>query len=219
MQKDILRHPNIKKIVLKYTDGKNIVRVEEVVLRFIDKKTCLFVGRILLNFAKPRWRARAVVSVYTPEGIYKSEVIIRGVEYSFSDITYELDIPKDWEFGQLRAGIRKLIKLPVNLKFNDGLEINSETVDLSIGGFSLVTSQQLSSLHTRFECNCKIVFSSELKTNFPNGVLESNAMFVRERFIKDDNDELKNLRVLCFKFKNLSPDKVLILKNFLMIIG
>lgn len=214
MQKDILRHPNIKKIVLKYTDGKNVSRIEEVKLRFIDKKTCLFIGRVLPNFVKPRWRAKAVISIYTSEGIYNSEVIIRGVEFAFAEITYELDIPKEWKFGQLRAGVRKNITLPLTLTFNDGLEIKARTVDLSIGGCSVVVSQDLSELHKKVDCKFKIAFPPELNVNFPDGVLEGNAIFVRGRVI-NDVDELKNAKVLCFKFKNLSPNKILILKNFL----
>jgi len=218
MQQDILRRPNIKKIVLKYKDGKNVSRVETVLLRFIDKKTCFFTGRVLADLAKPKWRARAIISVYTTDGIFNSEVIIRGVEYSFSEITYELDIPKVWNFGQLRAGIRKSIALPVTLTFSDGFVINSKTVDLSVGGFSFATAEVLSSFHSKFECDCKISFSPDLGANFPDGVLEGNAIFVRERVV-NDYDNLRNARVLCFKFKNLSTDKILILKNFLMKLG
>lgn len=215
MQQNILKHPNIKKIILKFTDGKNVSRIEEVSLRFIDEKTCLYTGRVVPNFEKPRWRARAVVSIYTPEGIYNAEVIIRSVEYAFAQITYELDIPKEWKLGQLRTGIRKSVTLPLTLSFNDGTEIKAETVDLAVGGFAIVMNQELLPLYKKFDCKYKIDFPAELNTSFASGVLEGNAIFVRERTVNDD-DSLKNSKVFCFKFKNLSPDKILALKNFLM---
>ena len=181
----------------------------------MEKKTCNFVGKILTNFKKPGWRAKTEIVVYTPEGIYTASVIIREIEFTINDMSYTIDVPKVWKFTQLRAGSRKSVALPLKLRFNDGLEIEGQTLDLSVGGFSFISDKVLSTVHTRFACNCKMVFPNDLIMNFPDGVLETDAMYVRQKNI-DDDYELRDSKILCFKFKDLSSDKAMIIKNFLM---
>ena len=132
-----------------------------------------------------------------------------------NNIFYKVDIPKNWKYTQLRKGTRKFVELPLNLKFNDGVELSGETYDLSVGGFSFNSIHDLSTVQKRFACNCKIKFPNEGIINFPDGELEVDAIFVRQKPILDDYD-LRDHRRISFKFLNLSPDYELILKNFLM---
>ena len=215
MQQNILKTSNITKIYLNYVDGKNYKRKEPVSVRYMDDKSCYFVGSTILNFSKPKWRTKAEIVVYTPDGIYNAVVIIRDVDFSLNNLFYKVDIPKTWNFVQLRKGTRKLVNLPVKLKFNDGVEISGETYDLSVGGFSLISETNLNTLQTRFACNCKIQFPNDLVMNFPDGILEVDSMYVRQKNLADSY-ATENQKLLCFKFLNLSADYNMIIKNFLM---
>lgn len=215
MQKNILKTSDVTKIYLNFTDGKNHRRREEVKLRYIDNKSCYFVGPTIINFTKPKWRAKTDIIVYTPDGVYSANVIIRETNFSLNNIFYKVDIPKTWKFTQLRVGSRKNVKLPLKLKFNDGLELEAETLDLSVGGFSFITNQDLSTVHTRFACNCKMFFPKDMTINFPDGILEVDAKYVRQKNITDNYD-LEGHKIVSFKFLELSPDYTMILKNFLM---
>ena len=215
MQENILKTPNVTKIFFNYVDGAKYKRKEEVRVRYMDSKSCYFIGSTPSGFSKPKWRTKADIVVYTPEGIYTSTVIIRDTEFSLNNIFYKVDIPKSWKFTQLRAGTRKQVVLPVVIKFNDGLEIEAQTHDLSVGGFSFIGSQELATIHTRFACNCKIQFPTDAIINFPDGILETDAKFVRQKALKEGYNVDDN-KLLCFRFINLSPDKSMILKNYLM---
>ena len=215
MQQNILKASNVTKIFLKFTDGKKYNRKEAVKLRYMDNRSCYFAGQAIINFSKPKWRAKTEIIVYTPDGVYSTIVTIKETSYSLNNILYKVDIPKSWKFTQLRAGTRKEIALPINVKFNDGLEISGETYDLSTGGFSIISNQELSTIHTRFACICKIQFPKDAIINFPDGILETEALYVRQKPIKEGFD-LEEYKMLCFKFKNLSADDTMILKNFLI---
>jgi len=215
MQQNILKASNVTKIFLKFVDGKKCNRKEAVKLRYMDSKSCYFAGQTIINFAKPKWRAKAEIIVYTPDGVYSAVVIMRETDFSLNNILYKVDIPKIWKFTQLRAGSRKKVSLPISIKFNDGLEIKNETFDLSIGGFSILSNQELTTIHTRFACTCRIQFPNDAIINFPEGILETDAMYVRQKPIKD-NYELRDYKMLCFRFKKLSADDTMIIKNFLM---
>ena len=215
MQQNILKASNVTKIYLTYVDGKNYRKKEEVKLRYIDNKSCYFVGPTIINFNKPRWRTKTDIVVYTPDGVYTATVILRDAEFNLNNIYYKVDVPKTWKYTQLRAGSRKEVKLPLKLKFNDGLEIDGETLDLSVGGFSFVSRQELSTVHMRFACNCQMFFPKDMTINFPDGILEVDAKYVRSKAITD-NYELEGHKVLSFKFLNLTTDYEMIIKNFLM---
>ena len=88
MQKNILKTSDVTKIYLNFTDGKNHRRREEVKLRYIDNKSCYFVGPTIINFTKPKWRAKTDIIVYTPDGVYSANVIIRETNFSLNNIFY-----------------------------------------------------------------------------------------------------------------------------------
>ena len=113
------------------------------------------------------------------------------------------------------TGSRKQVTLPVKLIFNDGLEIDAQTYDLSVGGFSFEGAHEFSTVQTRFACTCKIQFPADGVINFPDGLLQTDAKFVRQK-IKKTGYNIEEDKLLCFKFINLSPDEKMILKNFLM---
>lgn len=215
MEQNVLNATDVTKIYLIYQDGKGYKRREIVKLRYMDNKSSYFVGQTLINFMKPKWRAKADIVVYTPDGIYTSTVIIRDVTYAISELMYKLDIPKNWKFKQLRSGSRKVVNLPVEISFTDGLKIKGETFDLAQGGFSLLSTQELDTIHKRFPAKCKIQFPKEEIINFPDGLLEAETLFVRLKPI-EKSYELRNHNKLCFKFLKLSSDELMVLKNFLL---
>ena len=130
MQQNILKTSEISKSYFNFVDGKGIKRKELVTVRYMDKNSCYFKVQIIANFNKPRWRAKADVIVYTPEGLYYTQQIIRDVSFSLNEILYKIDLPKTWNFKQLRAGSRKKVSLPVRVVFADEVCIESETLDL-----------------------------------------------------------------------------------------
>ena len=217
MQQDILKNSNFNKIYFCYVDGKNIQRKITVTIKYMDTKSCYFVGEIPVNFTKPKWRTKAEIIVYTTNGKYSTTLIIRDTNFSLQEVVYKVDLPKAWSFSQLRAGTRKKLELPVKIKFNDGLEIEAKTFDVSVGGFSIITKENLSTIHTRFASNCKILFPNDSTLNFPDDILESDCIYVRmKNNINMEFSGSANDKLICFKFLKLSSEKLLILKKFLM---
>ena len=215
MQQNILKASNVTKIFMIYNDGKNIRRKELVNIRYMDNNHCYFVGSTIANYSKPKWRAKTDIIVYTPDGIYSANVIIRDTTFTLQELMYKVDIPKTWKFTQLRGGTRKKIKLPVTINFTDGSEINTTTYDIAIGGFSILSKQDLSTVQIKFPCSCNIKFPNDTLINFPDGTLETATKYIRQKPILDDF-ELKDHKLFCFKFTNLNPNESMILKNFLM---
>ena len=128
MQQDILKSGLVSKIVFTYIDGVGIKKKENVTLSYIDNKYCYFKANNTIDFHKPRWRAKAEISVYTTEGIYETKVIIRDTTFSQHEILFEVDIPKTWTYKQLRAGSRKNVELPITLPFDTLIEYSLMTI-------------------------------------------------------------------------------------------
>ena len=215
MQNNILKTSNITKVFLVYQDGKKNRKREPVKVRYLENKYCYFVGEPILNFSKPKWRAKADIVVYTPDGVYTANVIIRDVSFSLREMLYKLDLPKVWKYTQMRVGSRKVVNLPIKITFSDNETIETNTYDLSVGGFSVLDKHSLNTIQTRFECDCSITFPKDAIINFPDGILTTKTKFVRQKPITDDY-ELRDHSKLCFKFTNLTPDEQMILKHFLL---
>ena len=187
MQHNILKTSEIVKIFFNYTDGKGITRKELVKVRYMDHRSVYFVGRIPSSFTKPKWRAKANVVVYTPEGIYYTEQIIRDVTCSLNDVLYKVDLPKTWNFKQLRAGSRKKVALPAKIIFADEFCLEAQTLDLSVGGFAIESSKGfLTSVQKNFPAKCLLQFPQSAIINFPDGLLNTEIKFVREKAIIDE---------------------------------
>lgn len=210
MQKNILTSLDITKICLNYIDGKKNAIKEEVTIKFIDEKACYFIGRPPINFTKPGWRAKAEVVVYTKEGIYSAVEILRDVSFSLESIVYKINIPKKWEFKQMRAHKRKQVELPLKIKFNDGSVLEVKTFDLSLGGFSFISKEELSVVQSKFVCSTQITIPNV----DPEDALSSDTVCVRQKAICDSY-ELKGCKKYSFKFVNLSASNILALRNFL----
>lgn len=215
MQINIFNSKEISKIYFVYVDGKGIKKKELVKMRYMDDKHCYFYAKNTGVFNKPRWRTKATITVYTQDGIYITEQIIRDTSYRSDEIMFEVDIPKAWKFQQMRAGTRKKISLPINIEFSDGVSLDSTTYDISVGGFAIESSQLLNNVQKGFPAKCKIVFPKEAELSFPDGILETSIKFVRQKAIEDEYDK-NGWHMYSFKFVNLAPNNLLVLKSYLM---
>lgn len=215
MQQEFLRSGLISKIIFIYVNGAGLKKKEVVELAYMDKKYCYFRATNTLNFQKPKWRAKADIIAYTPEGVYETNVIIRETTYSQSEILFEVDIPKTWNFKQLRAGSRKPVELPLNIMFADNVEIEGVTKEISIGGFSLLIKHNLTSVQKSFPSKCSIQFPKDLILNFPDGVLNTEIKYVRHKTVTDEYD-YEGYSVVSFKFLKLTEDQKMIMKAYLM---
>ena len=216
MQHNILRTFDIVKIYFSYKDGRGLNKKELVKVRYTDQKSAYFVGKIPANYAKPKWRTKAIISVYTLDGVYFTEQIIREVNCSLEELLYKVDLPKTWNFKQLRAGTRKRISLPFKIVFADEAVIQAKTFDLSIGGFSFECEKSnLTTVQKNFPAKCSIQFPNSAIINFPDGLFEATVKYVRQKAIVDEYDK-EGYQVYSFKFLKITPDERMVLKNFLL---
>lgn len=213
MQNNILRDSNITKIYLFYTAPNGLKKKVNVKLRYMGDKECYFAGAVVPNFAKPKRKSPVEIFVYTTDGIYQAAVKMLDTTLNLNEIIYQVEIPKTWNFKQLRSGSRKNVALPASLKFNDGHEIKFETLDLSIGGFSFLAEEKISSIYQRFSAIGTIEFPSELIMNYPDRKLVTEVKFVRT---KDEVEGEFGKTFYALKFVQLTPDEQMILKNYLL---
>ena len=213
MQQNILKDSNITKIYLIYINANGIKKKEAVKLRFMDSKECYFAANTPVNFVKPKRKSQAEINVYTTDGIYKTKVTIIDTNLSLREVIYNVSIPKTWDFIQLRSSTRKLVKLPVKIKFNDGFEIQTSTYDLSLGGLSFFSEKSFSSIYKKISGILTLEIPKTEIINFPDGELVVETKFVRE---KSEIENHFGETLYIFKFMNLPKENELILKNFLM---
>lgn len=212
MQQNILRDSNITKIYLIYVDNGSRKKLS-VNLRFMDNKECYFSTSTQTNFDKPKKKTPAELHVYTSDGVYKTKITLLDTNMSLREIIYEVSIPKNWDFVQLRKSSRKTVELPLNIKFNDGFEISITTFDLSLGGVSFFTKDQLSSIYKKVSGILTLELPKDNIINFPDCKMTVETKFVREKDMIEDH---YGKHFYTFKFIGLSHDEELILKNFLI---
>lgn len=212
MQHNILRESNITKIYLIYVNNGAKKR-EAVKLRFMDNKECYFTASVPIKFEKPKKKIPAELNVFTPDGVYKTKVTLLDTNVSLRELFYEVSIPKTWDFIQLRKSTRKLVELPVSIKFNDGYTIETTTYDLSLGGISFFTKEPISSIYKKISGILTLELPKETFINFPNGKLMVETKFVRE---KSNIEERFGEQLVIFRFIGLTPDDEMVLKNFLL---
>ena len=97
----------------------------------------------------------------------------------------------------------------------ENVTVEATTDEMSIGGFSITSNHQLTTVHKGFPANCCMCFPKDLIINFPDGKLETGIKFVRQRAITDEYD-LDGYHVMSFKFTSLTPDQKMVLKTYLM---
>ncbi len=213
MQHNILRDTEVTKIYLVYLDSNSVKRKESVKLRFMDNKECYFAGVMPVNFVKPKKKTSAELIVYTEDGVYKSNVVIKESNLSLRDIIYTVSIPQKWDFIQYRNSSRKKVQLPLVIKFKDDFIITAQTEDLSLGGISFFSNQNVSSIYKKISGILTLEFPQDLIINFPDSRLVVETKFVREK-LNVENHYGEVLYV--YKFLSLNSDEQMILKNFLM---
>ena len=213
MQQNILRNTSVTKIYLIYLDKNNIKKKEAVKLRFMDNKECYFAAPMGANFEKPKKKTQAELVVYTEDGIYKASVLLKDANLSLRDIVYTVTLPLKWDFIQCRSSSRKMVELPLSIKFNDGYIIEAVSYELSTGGGSFFSKQNIPSIYIRFSGTLTLELPHDLIINFPEGKLITEAKFVREKSeIENHYGEV----LYIYKFISLNDDAQMILKNYLM---
>lgn len=213
MQQNILRDSNITKIYLIYVNTLGAKKRESVKLRFMDKNECYFAADVSPNFSKPKRKIPAELHVYTTDGVYKTKITLIDTNMSLEEVMYEVSIPKTWDYTQLRSSSRKLVKLPVIIKFNDGYEIEAETYDLATGGISFFSTEQISSIYKKISGILTLRLPKETIINFPDGQMRVETRFVRE---KTDIENHFGETLYIFRFINMLPEDDMVLKNFLI---
>ena len=212
MQHNILRDSNVTKIYLIYVHN-GARKKETVSLRFMDNKECYFAAPTPVKFDKPKKKIPAELNVFTTDGVYKTKVTLIDTNMSLREVLYEVSIPKVWDFIQLRNSSRKLVELPVSIKFNDGFTINATTYDLSLGGISYYTKDTVSSIYKKISGILTLELPKDTLINFPDGKMTVETKFVREK--SGDEDHFGEQLVI-FKFIGITPDDEMVLKNFLI---
>ena len=212
MQHNILRDSNVTKIYLIYVHN-GARKKETVSLRFMDNKECYFAAPTPVKFDKPKKKIPAELNVFTTDGVYKTKVTLIDTNMSLREVLYEVSIPKVWDFIQLRSSSRKLVELPVSIKFNDGFTINATTYDLSLGGISYYTRDTVSSIYKKISGILTLELPKDTLINFPDGKMTVETKFVRE---KSGEEEHFGEQLIIFKFIGITPDDEMVLKNFLI---
>lgn len=212
MQHNILRDSNITKIYLIYQDN-GVKRKYQLKLKFMDSKECYFSSSVPVNFSKPKRKTAANIKVYTQDGIYETDVAILDSQLSLCEVIFEVSIPKNWKFTQLRQSSRKLVELPVSIKYNDGYVIENRTYDLSLGGISFLSDAQIPSIYKKLSGILTLELPKETIINFPDGKMTIEAKFCREA---TDIDEFGDKTLFVYKFIGLSVEDAEILKTFLL---
>ena len=212
MQQNILKNSDITKIYLTYINN-GLRKKESVKLRFMDDKQCYFSIATPAEFVKPKRKAPAELQVYTPDGVYKTSVIIVDTNVGICEILFEVTKPKTWNYVQVRNSSRKLVELPVTIAFNDGFKIEATTYDLALNGVSFFYKEEISSIYKKINGILVLKLPSDTLINFANGALTVETKFVRE---KGNVEGLFNEKLYVFKFIGISMEDEAVLRNFLI---
>ena len=214
MQQNILRDSNVTKIFLTYVDNGARKKVA-VSLRFMDEKECFFGTPMPINFKKPKRKIAAELKVYTTDGIYKSNITLIDTNTSIREVLYEVSIPKTWNYIQMRTSSRKLVQLPITVKYNDGFEIQATSYDLSLGGvsFFLPENKDFSSIYKKINGILSLELPRETLINFPEEKMVTETKFVRE---EENIEDHFGEKLFVFKFINIPNDDFFVLKDFLI---
>lgn len=214
MQSNILKQSDVTTIQFQYVEN-GLRKRYKVRLRFMDTKECFFSTSMPGNFQKPKKKTPVEIKVFTPDGVYKTQVSIIDSTVSLGDVLFNVTIPANWSFIQMRQSTRKNVMLPMNIKFNDGYEINTETNDISMGGVSYLTREKMSSIYEKLNCIITIKMPDDLIINFPDKKLVAEAKFMRSKEHAGEYGSDGN-NVVAFRFITLSAEQKEILKMFIM---
>ncbi len=214
MHENILRDSLVTKIFISYTEGskKQVMRLK---LRFMDNKQAYFSAVTPENYEKPNKKLPAEIKIYTVDGVYKTDVTINDASVTYSEIFFEVSLPKVYEFIQHRSSSRNRTELPVNIKYNDGFEINATTYDLAIGGLAFYSKEQFSSIYKKLPAILTLTLPTTIWTKAEEPKIVVETVFVRERQ-EDSDEEHFGEHLFSYKFVNLPKEAEKTLKNFLI---
>ena len=212
MQQNILRESNVTSIYIVYEEH-GIKKKYPVRLRFMDQKECYFSLLERNDFQKPKRKTDAALYVYTTDGIYDTKIVIFDCEMNINETFIQVSVPKEWRYTQLRNSTRKLAEMPVNIKYNDGYEINTTSYDISLGGVSFLSNEEIPAIYRKLPATLTLKLPSGQIMNFENGEMKTEAQFVRGKEITVDYD---NYTIYVYKFKNVKEADADILKYFIM---
>ncbi|MCQ2740309.1 MAG: PilZ domain-containing protein [bacterium] len=208
---NVLKDSGLVKVYINYYTDKKIRKKIQVNVRYMDFKSCYFVSSVPPLFEKPKHKSIIDITAYTSDGVYTSQVKSLGVDVTLYEVLFETTIPQNWKFIQLRKGTRKEVALPLSIKFDDGFEITATTFDLSVGGVSFDSYDNISTLYQRLNGELTLQLPNNLYMNFPDGKMICNSQFVRVK-----ENKLDGTKRWVFKFTNLTSDEIMILQNYLL---
>lgn len=209
MQENILRNSNLAAIYLVYKDTEK--HKFSVNLRFMDTKECYLTTAMQMDFVKPKKNTLVEIFVYSSDGVYKSEVKIADVLTSLNEIVFIVNLPKKWDYTQVRNSSRKQYSLPFKIKYNDGYEISGNTYDISVGGISFMLENPIPSLYTKV--NGSIEFTLPSNSAY---VVEQTEILTDVKFLRTITPDYTADKYYVYKFLNLPKDKAEKIKNFLI---
>ena len=212
MQQNILRNSDVTKIYLIYSE-KGLKKKFLVTLRFMDSKEGYFSIPFKPGFEKPKRKTPADLVVYTPDGVYKSSVLIVDATLSMQEMLFQVTIPVIWNFSQLRESSRKIVSIPVKIKYNDGYEIINNSYDLAVGGVSIYSDEHFSSIYKSLPCIVELEIPGGNYVNIGGTKIVVEGKFVRE---KEGIDEHFGKFLYVFKFTCKKDEEKEYLKNYLI---
>ena len=151
------------------------------------------------------------VSVSAAPKLNKTKVTLLDSNMSLNEVMYEVSIPNKWDFVQLRSSSRKEVELPVEITFNDGFKITTNTHDISLGGISFVSKNSFNSIYKKISGILTLKLPQNTLINFSDGTMTTEAKFVRESEPNDFGEIIYS-----FKFCSVKPEDEEILKNYLL---
>ena len=212
MRNNLLKSINIIKAVISYNVKDDIVK-KNVRLKYVDDTECYFIADFLAGYQKPTKKLQANLTIYTADGIYKTKLMINNVDVSLKEIFFTCDVPRDWEFIQMRRGGRKALSIPFKIEYNDGYVIEAKTFDLAPGGFAFITEENIGPIYRKVPANVTMQFEQGLSADLPDGKFTSSVVFVREiDAVTVENPKEKRY---AYRFANLSPLQQLLIDKVL----
>ena len=214
MRHNILRDPLINNIFISYTDHEK-KRVIEVLFRFMDTHQIYLSAPRDKVLVKPQKKTTVTLKVYSIDGVYKSNVVVNDSQYSLDEVLFELSLPRIWEFDNLRSSSRNRVSLDINIKYNDGFEINAVTYDLAIGGIAFHTKDKFPEMYEKFTGIMTLKLPQDMWLQNPDGKLVVETAFVRYR-LEENDEKLFGQYLYCYKFINMPKETKDLIRGFLI---
>jgi len=214
MNENILRDSLVTKIFISYTEGskKQVMRLK---LKFMDNRQAYFSAVTPEIYEKPKRKTPAEIKIYTVDGIYRTDVMINDTSATLNEIFFEVSLPKIYEFIQHRSSSRNRTELPVNIKYNDGFEIDATTYDLAIGGLAFYSKNQFSSIYKKLPAILTLSLPTTIWTKAEDPKIIVETVFVRETQEQNDEEHFGQY-LYSYKFINLPKETENTLKKFLI---